>query len=128
MTKKKRLRKLKLLNAKREREEIERLKKLRLDHPDLYRLCGDDQKPCCQARTLDGYKCMRAALTTKSYINRVKCCLLCWQHALAYGVYGLLKVGQMAAENTLSWDEYCNLYPEKCDEYFGLQEEYVLPQ
>jgi hypothetical protein len=40
-------------------------------------------------------------------------------------VYGLLKVGQMAAESQYSWDEYCVLHPDKCEEYFKTQEKYT---
>jgi hypothetical protein len=124
MTKKKHLRKEKKRIAQLRARELETLRKLRISHPALYRKCGPNREPCCQAITEDGYRCTRAALTTKSYIHRVRCCLLCWQHALIYGVYGLLKIGQAAAESTLSWEDYCFLYPEKCEAYFEVQDEY----
>ena len=99
-------------------QEGERLKNLRLTDPDLFRLCGPYNRPCCQALTHDGTLCKREALTTSTYINRLKCCLLCWQHAIGYGVYGILKVVQGAAENQLSWDEYCAIHPKECLKYF----------
>lgn len=103
-------------------KEIKQLKKLRRQHPDLYRKCG--KYTCCQAMTKDGRRCSRAALSKRTYIHKVKCCLLCWQHALIYGVYGLYKVSQMAVESNYSWDEYCALYPNKCEAYFKTEDKY----
>ena len=105
--------------AKMKARELEQLKKLRLSHPDLYRKCGRNKdQPCCQAKNLDGSRCSRAALTSRTYIQRIKCCMLCWQHSMFFSVYGILKIGQMAAESSLDWDTYCLLHPNKCEEYF----------
>lgn len=114
----KRKKKLRKIFAAKKRE-LEELKKLRLTHPDLYKRCGRNKdQPCCQATNLDGSKCSREALTSRTYIRKVKCCLLCWQHSTVFGLYGLFKVAQMAAESSLDWDTYCVLHPAKCESYF----------
>ena len=122
MPKKKKIRKEKAKLKKLREQELEILRNLKLDHPDLYRLC--ENKPCCQAKTLDGKRCSRPAMTTRTYIKKFKCCMLCYQHALLYGVYGLLKVGQMAVDADYSMDEYCAYHPDECLEYFEKQEKY----
>lgn len=118
MTKKKQQRamnaKLKLKLQKELDREAEKMKKLKLKHPLLFRRCGD--KPCCQAVTADGSLCHRPALTDKTYYQAIHCCYLCWQHALGYGVYTLLKMGQTISTAQLDWDTYCAYYPQECEE------------
>lgn len=93
--------------------EQKKLKNLKLVEPELFRRCGDS--PCCQAQNRDGSLCTRPAMTSKTYINRLKCCYLCWQHALSYGVYGLYRLAKLATEAQLDWDSYCVLNPEECE-------------
>lgn len=98
--------------------EKERLREIRVAYPEMFEICDDYGTPCCQAATKKGEQCRRPALTTKTYYQRVRCCYLCWQHALMYGVYGILATGKAVYESGLSWDEYCFLNPEKCEDYF----------
>lgn len=95
------------------RRENIRLRKLKLTNPEMFRRCGD--VPCCQATNEDGSYCSRPALTDKSYIEKVRCCYLCWQHALSFGVYLTYKLAKLAGTAHLDWDSYCALYPEECD-------------
>jgi len=124
MTKKKRLRNLQEVARREKLMELERLRILRRDHPDLFRLCGPKNLPCCQAYTKSGNKCSRPAMTQKFYIESQKCCLVCWQHALNLGVYFLLWVADQALQSSLSWEEYCFMYPEVCAEKLKVQLNY----
>ncbi len=94
-------------------EENRNLRDLQLTHPEMFRRCGD--LPCCQALNTDGSLCMRQAMTTKTYIQKVRCCYLCWQHALIYGVYLTYKLVKLAGTAHLDWDTYCAYYPDECE-------------
>lgn len=96
------------------KKEKKALAKLSRQLPELFRKCSG--KPCCQAQTVDGYMCTRPAMSEYTYIKRLRCCFLCWQHALAYGVYGLLKIAKSAATAHMDMDEYCAYFPEECNE------------
>ena len=96
------------------KKEEKRLKKMKLVEPELFRRCGD--VPCCQSRNQDGSMCNRPAMTDRTFIRRMKCCYLCWQHALTYGVYGLYRLAKLAGTLHLDWDSYCALYPEECNQ------------
>jgi len=96
------------------KKDLKKLKQLKKTNPELFRMCGSI--PCCQSRTLKGELCHRPAMTQSTYIKKVRCCFLCWQHATFYGMYGLLQFFKLAAEKDLTWDEYCFMYPEYCDE------------
>lgn len=103
-------------------EEKRILRELKLNNPEMFRRCGD--KPCCQAYNIDGSECSRQAMTEKTYIKSVRCCYLCWQHSLVYGVYVLFKVAKSAAEAQLSWEDYCSYYPDECLNYIKVQDDY----
>ena len=56
------------------------------EEPDelLRRRC--DGRACCQARTASGNLCRRPAiLNGETYNRKLRCCLVCWQHARIYG-------------------------------------------
>lgn len=106
------------------RKELSNLKKLKLEHPAMFRKCGD--KPCCMALTEQGQPCSRPAMTSKTYIKRLKCCYLCWQHSLIYGVYVLFKIAKNIGTMDMEWDDYCSNFPDDCNEYLKLQGEYKL--
>lgn len=113
---------LRIRLAKELREEKERLKELKLNNPEMFRRCGN--KPCCQAMNTNGTPCTRPAMTEKTYVQSLRCCYLCWQHSLIYGVYVLFKIAKSAAESQLSWEEYCSIHPDKCDTYIQVQDSY----
>src|SRR3989344_961315 len=54
------------------------------------RICDDYS--CCQAPLKNGRLCSRKAMTIKTYFEKYQCCLLCWQHAKVYGIYGILSL------------------------------------
>ena len=96
-----------------ERRAAKELEKLSNIRPDLFRRCGGDY--CCQAMTKEGVQCSRPAmLGAKTYIQKINCCMLCWQHASQVGLYALYKGLQFMNERNMSWDEYCALNPEYC--------------
>lgn len=95
---------------------------LRLAHPEMFRKCGDS--PCCQATNTDGTLCTRPAMTDKSYIKTIRCCYLCWQHALIYGVYITYKLAKLAGTAHLDWDSYCAYYPNECDDMLKISKTY----
>jgi len=70
--------------------EKERLRKIRVAFPEMFKVCDANGTPCCQAATSEGVQCKRPALTTRTYYQRVRCCYLCWQQEAMYGVYGIL--------------------------------------
>jgi hypothetical protein len=96
------------------KKEKKRLKKLKISYPEIFRKCGN--YPCCQAVNQNGNLCSRPAMTDKTYFQSLRCCYLCWQHALSYGVYGLLKIAKSASTMHMDMDEYCAYFPEECDE------------
>jgi hypothetical protein len=96
------------------KKEKKILKNLKLKFPEIFRKCG--KYPCCQAETKNGVFCTRPALTDKTYFQSLRCCYLCWQHALSYGVYGLLKISKAASTSHMDMDEYCYYFPDECDD------------
>ncbi len=94
---------------------ITAVKELRKEHPALFRKCGPDRTLCCQATTLQGRLCDRPAMYgSRTYFKKIKCCMLCWQHAQIYGVYGLYRALQYMIESNMSWEEYCAMNPSWC--------------
>lgn len=49
---------------------------------------------------------------------------MCWQHALASGVYTIIKILKMAGTYEMDMDEYCTYFPEECEEMLRTQERY----
>lgn len=100
--------------ARRLRQEAARLAELKKTAPEMFRLCGD--KPCCQGRNADGRPCQRPAVTETTYIPRMRCCYLCWEHIAFYGLYATYRLAKVAGTAHLSWDEYCAYFPKECEE------------
>lgn len=98
---------------KRLETEAKTLESLKLAYPEMFRKCGNS--PCCQAQNENGTMCSRQAMTSRTYIQRIRCCYLCWQHAKMYGVYIISKLAMAVYNSNLSMDEYCVLYPEECE-------------
>lgn len=117
MPPKKKIRNLKYKLEKELQRETSIILKLKKTNPELFRIC--EGKTCCQAIKHDGTPCTRPAVTDKTYIKRLRCCFLCWQHSLIYGVYLTYKVVKTLTEKDLSMDEWCRLYPEECMEYLN---------
>ena len=117
MKKKLSAKKIKREIRRKERKAAKELEKLSNARPDLFRRCGGNY--CCQATTADGHQCTRPSmLGAKTYIKKINCCMLCWQHASQVGLYGLYKGMQFMHERNMSWDEYCALNPEYCTDMF----------
>jgi hypothetical protein len=123
MTKKKKNRILQNKLKKELDKEKSRLSRLKIDYPELFRKCGNDQI-CCQATNKDRSFCNRPAMTTKTYSMKLRCCFLCWQHSLAYGVYAINKLANLLYSSSMDMDTYCSIYPHECEELLRKQREY----
>lgn len=73
--------------------------------------------PMCQATTVTGARCSRPSVTGFAYIERLKCCHLCWQHAGMLGIDLGLKVTKTLGTMHLTTDDYYALYPDEYERY-----------